>query len=344
MFCAGLEARATSRVRLSCRIKQWELVELVAIGSLARIYRARLAGSPPDRPAGYAVKMLRPAWQKRREAIRLLQREAYMGESMAHPHLVPVLSASVVDPPRLLVMPWLEAHRFKPDWRPGRRLTCPGPHRSRGKQRALAALHGAGWMHGDVTPGNIQVSPTGHVTLIDLSFARSQGEFGSVVDRPIMGTCNYLAPEYLTSALRPDIRSDIYSLGVVLFEALAGRVPFPADGLADLAGAIGSRPLPIWLTLRIHVPREVVRLVREMTAREPLRRPQSPHELVARLTALESAHSPTANGKPLWDNKLPKLYPAHSVCRRTKAAHGVCRIHWKSAPYCLAATKDEGRG
>ena len=232
--------------------------------------------------------MLRPAWQKRREAIRLLQREAYVGESMAHPHLVPVLSASVVDPPRLLVMPWLEGASLQARLAAGETFDVPRIlWIARQTAEALAALHGAGWMHGDVTPGNIQVSPTGHVTLIDLSFARPQGEFGSVVDRPIMGTCNYLAPEYLTSALRPDIRSDIYSLGVVLFEALAGRVPFPADGLADLAARHRQSAAADLARLAPHVPREVVRLVREMTAREPLRRPQSPHELVARLTALE---------------------------------------------------------
>ena len=232
--------------------------------------------------------MLRPAWQKRREAIRLLQREAYVGQSMAHPHLVPVLSAAVVDPPRLLVMPWLEGASLQARLAAGETFDVPRTlWIARQIAEALAALHEAGWMHGDVTPGNIHVSPSGHATLIDLSFARPGADFGSVVDRPIMGTCNYLAPEYLTSALRPDIRSDIYSLGVVLFEALAGRVPFPADkprGIGRTASAAGHRrlgpPAP-------NVPREVVQLVREMTAHEPLRRPESPRQLVDRLTALE---------------------------------------------------------
>ena len=94
---------------------------------------------------------------------------------------------------------------------------------------ALDALHAAGWMHGDVTSGNIRVSPAGHVTLIDLSFARRREEIGSAADRPIMGTCSYVAPECLTSALRPDIRSDIYSLGVVLFEILSGSLPYLAQ-------------------------------------------------------------------------------------------------------------------
>ena len=61
------------------RARQWELVELAGRGSLARIYRARPIGTPPDRPAAYALKMLRPCWQNDPEAIRLLQREAMVG-------------------------------------------------------------------------------------------------------------------------------------------------------------------------------------------------------------------------------------------------------------------------
>jgi serine/threonine-protein kinase len=283
-----VRTRAARRVELRCQIKQWELVEFVALGSLARIYRARLAGSPADRPAGYAVKMLRPAWQKRGEAIRLLQREAYVGQSLAHPHLVPVLSASVAEPPRLLVMPWLEGASLQARLAAGETFDVPRSlWIARQTAEGLDALHQAGWMHGDVTPGNIHVSPSGHVTLIDLSFARPRAEFGSAVDRPIMGTCNYLAPEYLTSALRPDIRSDIYSLGVVLFEALAGRVPFPAADLSELAERHRQSAPPELARLAPQVPREVARLVREMTARQPLRRPQSPRELADRLAALE---------------------------------------------------------
>ena len=61
-----------------------------------------------------------------------------------------------------------------------------------------------------------------------------------------MGTYNYLAPEYITSALRPDIRSDIYSLGAVLFEVLSGRLPFAAETLATIATSTGRPPRPIW--------------------------------------------------------------------------------------------------
>jgi serine/threonine-protein kinase len=264
------------------------LVEFAGKGSLARVYRARPAGGPAERPANYAVKMLRRCWRDDPAAVRLLHREALVGQGVSHPHLVPVLAASVLEAPRLLVLPWLDGASLRVRLEAGEMLSVPRAlWIARQTAEALDGLHAAGWMHGDVTPGNIHVSPAGHVTLIDLSFARRSSEIGSAADRPIMGTCSYIGPEYLTSALRPDIRSDIYSLGVVLFEMLSGRLPYPGKDLAELAAQhMQSAPADL-ARLAPDVPREVVALVRRMTAREPLRRPQSPRELVERLVSLE---------------------------------------------------------
>jgi serine/threonine-protein kinase len=154
---------------------------------------------------------------------------------------------------------------------------------------AMDALHAAGWMHGDVKPSNIFISPEGHVTLLDLGFARRCNETGSAADRFVVGTCNYIAPEMIVSAVRPDIRSDIYSLGVVLFELLAGRLPFTGRDLAELAGEHQSASPPDLRRLAPYLPAEVVLLVRRMIAKEPLRRPQTPRELIDRLVELEIA-------------------------------------------------------
>ncbi len=270
------------------RARQWELVEFAARGSLARIYRARPVGTPADRPATYAVKMLRPCWQNDPEAVRLLRREAMAGKSVSHPHLVPVLTASVCEPPRLLVMPWLEGASLQARLAADQQFDVPQTlWIARQTAEALDALHAAGWMHGDVTPGNIHVSPSGHVTLIDLSFARRGDEIGSAADRPIMGTCSYIAPELFTSALRADIRSDLYSLGVVLFEMLSGRLPYTGGNLAELATQQRQSAPAELARLAPHVPREVVAMVRRLMAREPLRRPQAPRELIDRLISLE---------------------------------------------------------
>lgn len=277
--------------RESCRlVKQWELVEYAGRGSLAQVYRARPAGSRGSAAAGYAVKMLRPEWEDNPDAVRLLQREAVVGRRVTHPHLAPVLASSVLAAPRLLVMPWLEGYTLRARLDAGQCFdAAEALWIARQTAEALDALHTAGWMHGDVTPGNIVVAPTGHATLIDLSFARRRDEIGSAVDRPVMGTCRYIAPEYLTSAYLPDIRSDIYSLGAVLYELLSGEPPYPAADLAELASVQRQSSPPRLSSQAPHVPREAASLVSSMIANDPLRRPQSPRELLDRLIAQEIA-------------------------------------------------------
>jgi len=269
---------------------QWELVAQAAQGSLAEVYRARAADSPPDRPAAYAVKILRPRWADDPQAVRLLLREAVAGRSVSHPHLISILAARIGRAPRFVVMPWLEGATLR------RRLPSSGtldlPESlwiARQIAEALDALHAAGWMHGDVKPSNIFISPEGHATLLDLGFARRSDEIGSAADRFVTGTCNYLAPEMIISAVRADIRSDIYSLGVVLFELFSGSLPFEGRNLAELAGA-HCRSTPVDLgRLAPQLPGDAARLVRRMLAKDPLRRPQTPRELINQLATLEIA-------------------------------------------------------
>jgi len=272
------------------RVNQWELVRLAAEGRLARIYRARLAEGPADRPAPYALKMLRPEWQDDPNATQLLLREAVAGRSVSHPHLIPILAASISEPPRFVVMPWLDGSTVRACLAAGCRFDLPVVlWIARQTAEALDALHTAGWMHGDVKPSNIFLATEGHVTLLDLGFARRNDETGSAVDRCVMGTCNYMAPEIIASVRRVDIRSDIYSLGIVLFEVLSGQLPFQGADLAELAEQHKTASPPDLHQLTPHLPAELVDLIRRMLAKDPLRRPQTPPELVRELVKLEIA-------------------------------------------------------
>jgi serine/threonine-protein kinase len=271
-------------------IDGWELVEPVYEGPLARTYRAQPAGSPADRPAAYAFKLLRREWWAEPEAVALLAREALVGQTVLHRHLISVLAASVRRAPYYLVTPWLDGETLAAQL--GREPTVELPVAlwiARQVAEALEALDEAGWTHNDVKPSNIFISPGGHVTLLDLGFAARRDETGSAASRrrPVMGTCRYIAPEAITSALATDIRSDIYSLGAVLFEMLSGRPPFSAGNLAELARQHRETRAPDLRRLVPHLPREVSQLVARMLAKQPLRRPQNPAELVDQLAALE---------------------------------------------------------
>jgi serine/threonine-protein kinase len=266
----------------------WQLVRLLGEGQLCRVYAARPASHASDRSTGYAVKVLSERWHNRPDAIDVIRREAIVGRKVSHRHLVSVLSAHVGGPPYFLVMPLLEGATIE------RRMAAAEPPSvavalwtARQIAEALDALHQAGWMHADVKPSNIFLSSVGHATLLDLGFARQPADTTSLVNRCVTGTMEYIAPEMITSALRPDIRSDIYSLGATLYEMLAGRPPFVARGLEQLAEQHRQvEPRPIRLNAPL-VPAKVARFVHQMLAKEPLRRPQTPREVVERLVELE---------------------------------------------------------
>lgn len=269
-------------------VGDWKLLRLIGQGQLCRVYAARPASHPADRPPGYAVKVLDEKWHDRPAAIDVVRREAIVGKRLSHPHLISVLAAHVGGPPYFLVMPLLSGatvdRRLRSGERPG---IASALWIARQTAQALAALHEAGWMHADVKPSNLFLAPDGHATLLDLGFARQSADTTSIAHRCVMGTMQYIAPEMVTSALRPDIRSDIYSLGATLYELLTGRPPFLAGSIEQLAQMhrqAEPRPLRMYSP---QVPARIARFAHQMLAKEPLRRPQTPQEVVDRLIEFE---------------------------------------------------------
>lgn len=269
-------------------VSGWECLRLIGEGQLTRVYAARPQASSPEPQPSYALKLLREPWDRDPRAMVLLQREAWVGQHVLHPHLVPVLAAGLAARPYFLVMPFLRGTTLAAMLAAEGPPTLPvGLWMARQVAEALTALAEAGWLHGDVKPANIFVSPEGHVTLIDLGFARRLGENGRLGERPILGTARYMAPEMFSATAPIDIRSDLYSLGVVLFELLTGRVPFEDEEPAQLA-VRHREEVPGRLRHRAPiVPQRVARLVHSLLAKQPLRRPQTPRELADRLASLE---------------------------------------------------------
>ena len=270
------------------QIGPWRLVKPLGEGKLCRVYQAQPAEGPANRSAGYALKVLKDAYQDDPAAIEVMRREAIVGRKVSHPHLISILAAHVGAAPYFVVMPWLAGATLAEMLAAEKRPPLPvALWIARQAAEALDALAAAGWMHADVKPSNLFVSPSGHITLLDLGFARRPEEEGSAIDRSVCGTVHYIAPEMVASALRPDIRSDIYSLGVTLYELLAGRLPFDGPDLASLIEQHRQSEPPPLRSLKPQLPLGVSQLVHAMLSKEPLRRPQSPRELIDRLAALE---------------------------------------------------------
>jgi len=202
----------------------WEFASTDDSGTFCEVKKARPAGR--DVPFSYAVKRLKSRWRGTRLGDAVLQREYELGQLVSHQHVVPTLSADFDADFPYLVQPWIEGKTIHELLILGRRATVQETiWIARQIADALRTLEKHRYCHSDLKPGNIIVSPIGHATLIDLGLARRFDEPCSVIDRSISGTPAYMAPECFPPCRSVDIRADIYSLGVVLIEMLAGSSP-----------------------------------------------------------------------------------------------------------------------
>lgn len=277
------------RQQLVGRIGPWQLVRLIHESELTRVYVARPVDAPEDQPANYVVKVLRKEWWRDPQAIEMQRRAAWLGRALSHPHLLPVFSANVGQAPFYLVMPKLDGRSLADVLAAGAVVPLPITlWIARQVAEALAALHEAtGMVHGDVKPSNIMVSPEGHATLIDLGFAHAPSEQRHWSSRPVVGTLSYIAPEAITSSLCSTPTSDLYSLGVTLYEMLAGRLPFEASAPDELVRMHReAKPMCVRHCMP-HLPKPVASLVHRLLAKDSLRRPGSAAEVAQELMRLE---------------------------------------------------------
>lgn len=268
------------------RIPGFELVKSLGGGPLTCVYYAR--DGQTDEPC--AVKVLREEWENDPTAVKLLQREARAGLRVDHPHLVRLRHVHVTRSPYFLVMDLLGGESLRRRLRRDYRLDLPTAlWVTRQTAEALAALHRAGFVHGDIKPDNIRLVDDGTAILIDLGFAHRPGENAPLLEKGyILGTLNYLAPELCTPSPDADQASDLFSLGVTLFEMLTGQLPYPPGSLQQTFRRHCCDPPS---DIRQHagpLPPALVALVERLLARKPTDRPRA-GVVVQQLIGLEIA-------------------------------------------------------
>ena len=269
-------------------IGKWRLTHLLARGQLTSTYCAQPQGCSASWPSDYVVKMLRGSRDEDPLAIDVLRREAEIGRLVSHSHLVPILDAHVEGSPYFIVMPRLGGTSLDQVIAEVGRIRVPQAlWIVRQIAEALQTVHREGWIHADVKPSNLVVAREGHATLIDLGCALREDESILSWDRPVVGTLHYVAPEMIHSTIRTDHRSDIYSLGVTLFQMLTGRLPFDGRSPQELVEAHLRQAMPDPRPISADINDDIAELLRCMLAKEPLRRPQNAEELIERLVRLE---------------------------------------------------------
>lgn len=226
--------------------------------------------------------------------------EAFNARKLAHPNIAAVLAAGEEHGLGWLAMelaPGVPLSRYT---RPSRLLPPPLVINA-GAQvaHALAHAHGHGIVHRDVKPGNVLVHwPAGSLKLTDFGLARS-ADAEATRTGVVLGSPAYLAPEQLAGA-RPDARTDLYALGVLLFELFSARRPFEATTMGALLREVAQNPAPDLRSLAPDAPPAVASLVARLLSKRAAERPQSAAEVADLLqswaVAVPSSRPPAASG------------------------------------------------
>jgi len=244
-------------------------------------------GCAATQPADYALKFLKPHSAERPECIAMLRRECEIAQTVTQAHLLPALASHLKSAPYFMVTPYVSGASVAQLLASHVRLDVPdATWIARQTAEALAQLHRTGWIHGDVKPANVLVSPHGHVTLLDCGLARRLATHECDANDRVAGTLEYTAPELLQTGETIGASSDIYALGVSLFQMLTGQLPFhAADAHSWVEAHLQTAPLAL-RSIVSYLPTELATLLQSMLAKHPQHRPTAA-ALVSALCAIE---------------------------------------------------------
>lgn len=263
------------------------LEEIAGYGGTATVFRAHRMLKTNEKAA---VKILKKEFQEHPPVLKRFRQEAAIVDSLDHPHIVKVFERGSTGENSFIAMEWLAGETLAQRLKRTGPLALPASIRI-GRQLAevLVALHRKGIQHRDLKPANIMLlvrdGQADFVKVLDFGLARS--EFHSRITRSgvLLGSTHYLAPERVGS--RQDTPAgDIYALGVIIFEMLAGHPPFDGRDELEVLRDILTVPFPSITALRPEVPPVLTELVQIMVAKNPLARPDASH-VAHRLAILE---------------------------------------------------------
>jgi serine/threonine protein kinase len=266
---------------------KYRIDALVGLGGMGAVYYAYHSGI--DRRV--AFKILQPNIALNDEhVVELFEREGKLAGRLSHENIVDVNDAGRTDEGiAYIVMEWLDGRTLDEELlRQGRLSFSRAAGIARQISAALGEAHRKQVVHRDLKPGNIMLvdSPGGrdHVKVLDFGIGKPLGEtLSSSTVSTVVGTPHYASPEQLTVGGRIDGRSDIYSLGVILYRTLGGKLPFNSSSMGEVIQMqLTAEPAPL-ITLRPETPPAIERLVIGMLAKNPARRPQSAAEVIAAL-------------------------------------------------------------
>ena len=277
------------RPRLAAALgESLELGEVLGEGGFAAVFRAH----DPKLQRDVAIKVLDPGLGIAADLEEQFLSEARIVAGVEHPHIVPLYAAESRGGLLYLVMRLLPGRTLEDRIREeGVLAPAEAARIAHEIAEALAFAHAKGVVHRDIKPGNILLDSTGNATVTDFGVSLITGKAGGdqSVRGMTIGTPSYMSPE---QGLGEDVdgRSDVYSLGVILFEMLSGRVPFQGRTIQEIIAMHIAAPPPSLAALRPEIPSSLAAIVERMLAKTPATRPDAA-EVV---NALAAARTPEA--------------------------------------------------
>ncbi|HEX3773812.1 MAG TPA: serine/threonine-protein kinase [Polyangiaceae bacterium] len=277
---------------------KYELVEKLGQGGMAIVWRARTRGA-----AGFsrtvAVKRIEGSVRGFEEVIEMFVEEARVGAALQHPNIVQVHDFGVDEQGvHYLVTELVEGihlgrylasfreHRLESPWEVVTAIAIEvlraleGAHGRLDEQGRISPI-----LHRDVTPGNILLADGGRVMLADFGLARAMDRARMTRPNIVKGKLSYLAPELLLG-LAPTVKCDLFSLGVVMWEAFAGERLFDSGNDADVVASIRDGKIPLLSMKRSNLPIAVTSAVHRALERDPSYRFDSARQMLDALTSV----------------------------------------------------------
>ena len=300
---------------------RYKIKSHIGTGGMATVYLAQ--DLILERPV--AVKVLRLDFHTNEAAMRRFQREAQSATQLVHPNIVSVYDVGEEDGTNYIVMEYVEGTDLKKYIR--ERGPLPPREAVRIMTQIVSAIelaHQNRIIHRDIKPQNILIDREGNVKITDFGIAIALSETSLTQTNTLLGSVHYLSPEQARGGMAT-IRSDIYALGIVLYELLVGEVPFEGESAVSIALKHFQEPLPRISQMLPTVPQSLENVVLKATAKEPLDRYSSCYEMLEDLqTCLnperlhEPMFKPTAFSQetkvlqPIATGQIPRKIPATS--------------------------------
>ncbi|HVA73740.1 MAG TPA: PASTA domain-containing protein [Acidimicrobiales bacterium] len=267
---------------------RYQLVNHIARGGMAQVYLAR--DLLLDRPV--ALKVLFPELSVDRAFVERFRREAKAAANLTHPHIVSIYDWGQGENTYFIVMEYVDGRTLSSMLRDGALDPVRAAAIGADVAAALDFAHRRGVIHRDVKPGNVLIDNSGQVKVADFGIARAIGTSEDLTQTgSVMGTATYFSPEQ-AQGYGVDPRSDVYSLGVVLYEMVAGRAPFAGDSPVSIAYKHVKEPPPPPRTVNPAIPAAFEAIVLKCLEKQPENRYQTAEELRADLIRF-------ANGQPV---------------------------------------------